>query len=68
MSLDVRCQDPGRGAGGAGAGETAVNDLDVGATRRELVGDGAAHDAGTDDGDVHIGSLVWTRQSVVGGR
>ena len=29
------------------------------AARRKLVGDRAAHDAGTDDGDLHMGNSIW---------
>ena len=58
VAFDVGSEDAGRCACRAASRRTAVEDADVGAAGRELVGDGAADDARARDGDLHIAILV----------
>src|SRR5687767_8714604 len=65
MTFDVRCQHASRRPRGPKADTARIDKPDTYATRRELVGDGAAGDAGSHDGDVHITDFSWWL--VVGG-
>ena len=49
---------PAEASGGTTGDAAGINQLHARAARRKLVGDCAAHDAGTDDGDVHMGNSI----------
>ena len=63
VAFDLRGEDAGRCARGATRDATRIDELDARAAGRKLVSDRAAHDAGADDGDVHMeilsGSRLW---------
>ena len=58
MSFDVGREDSGRCAGGTTANATRIDELYADTAGRKLVGDGAAHDAGPNDGDLHTGNSI----------
>ena len=53
MTFDERREDARRRAGCAASGAPRIDDLHARAATRELVSDGAAHNARAHDGDVH---------------
>ena len=61
MTFDLRGKNAGRCAGGATGDASRVNEVNARAARRKLVGDRAAHDAGPDDGDLHMVILSGSR-------
>jgi hypothetical protein len=57
MTFDLWGQNAGRCSRRAASNATRINEVNVCASGRKLVSDGATHDAGADDGDLHMGIL-----------
>ena len=62
VGLDMGSEHPGRGMGRAKGNAAGIYDSDGCTPRSQLVGHRQAHDARSDDGDLHRDILVGSRQ------